>query len=119
MKTDENEKFEEDFEFTHEGDISLGKVIVKELNKRNMSASALAKECGVPVTTLHNWIQGIKPSTSSMKYVKSLANYLNLSLDELFFGIAKKDKSEVIYRGTYSDQGTIYRVTIEKVGTEN
>jgi transcriptional regulator with XRE-family HTH domain len=119
MKSDESEKFEEDFEFTNEGEISLGKVIVKELNKRNMSASSLAKACGVPVTTLHNWIQGIKPSTSSMKYVKTLANYFNLSLDELFFGITKKDKSEIIYRGTYSDQGTIYRVTIEKLGSEN
>ncbi|MEE2743623.1 MAG: helix-turn-helix transcriptional regulator [Bdellovibrionota bacterium] len=119
MKVEDDENFEEEFEFTNEGEISLGKVIVKELNRRNISASSLAKECGVPVTTLHNWIQGIKPSTSSMKYVKSLANYFNMSLDELFFGITKKDKSEVIYRGTYSDQGTVYRVTIEKLGPEN
>ena len=30
---DNNEKFEEEFEFTNEGEISLGKVIAKELQK--------------------------------------------------------------------------------------
>ena len=119
MKKENEEEFEEDFEFTHEGEISLGKVIIKELQKRNMSASSLAKECKVPVTTLHNWMNGIKPSTSSMKYVKALASYFHLSLDELFFGLTKKDKAEIIYRGTYSDQGIVYRVTIEKLGSEN
>ena len=61
------------------------KDILKELiQSKGMTISALAKSTKVSPQTIHNWLSGAEPR--SIKQVKEVAEYFNVSLDYLCFG---------------------------------
>lgn len=53
------------------------------LDQRGMNLSGLAKETGIAVQTLHNWLSGIEPK--SLSQVKIVADYFGVSIDFLCF----------------------------------
>ncbi len=78
------------------------------LARKEMSAAELARSSKVPKATISDWLGGASPK--SLQQLKTVADVLNLSLDELVFGETPKarEKSVIeefteneIYAGKY------------------
>ena len=97
-------------------DLKLKDVLKRELKTRNESIQTVAKACKIPRATLHGWLQGMLPSAKNMHHLKSLADYLGISLTTLLFNL-KDDRSEasILFTSTFVDQDKRYRLTIEKL----
>jgi transcriptional regulator with XRE-family HTH domain len=68
------------------------KTVLRDLIKEEgITVSQLSKKSGVPVQTLHNWLSGMEPR--SLKQVRKVADYLEVSIDYLCFGIKEKQKN--------------------------
>lgn len=65
--------------------------ILKELmDSETITLTALAKETGVPKQTIHNWLCGTEPK--SLDQVRSVAQYFDLSIEELCYGEVENRK---------------------------
>ena len=73
-------------------DIHLARNLKKLLQDNKMTASALSRESGVPVTTLSNWIAGQSPK--NIQQVYQVCQYFGLSIEELIFNV------KPIFKGT-------------------
>ena len=62
--------------------------------ERNLTQKKLASDLGIPLSTVHGWLNGVLPK--SITDLKKIALYLEISIDELCFGeeleISKKEK---------------------------
>lgn len=58
------------------------------MKENKISLSELAKETGTKPTTLHGYIHGIQPQ--SLTIIKQIADFFNLSIDQLIFGERNK-----------------------------
>lgn len=92
-------------------EIMFTKILSKSLNGKNISA--VAREIGMPRNLLHDWSKAKRiPSLSNIDYIKKLADYLGLTLDELLVGGSSR---KVISNVRFSDAGTDYQIMIEKI----
>lgn len=93
----------------------LNKILRQLLDKEGVSLAFLAKKTGIPHQTLHNWAAGVEPR--SLKQVKTVATYLNVSLDYLCFGETKKECSERESFESHRDEinAGIYEVVLKRV----
>ena len=65
------------------------KTILKRLIKeRGVSITHVSKVTKVPLQTLHGWLHGSEPK--NLRQVKSVADYFEVDLDYLCFGIKPK-----------------------------
>jgi transcriptional regulator with XRE-family HTH domain len=77
-----------------EGNSMELKSILKHLIKEEgITISQLSKRTQVPVQTLHNWLNGIEPR--SLKQVRKVSEYFEVSLDYLCFGVGKRTQSGI------------------------
>jgi hypothetical protein len=95
-------------------ELKLSKVLQKELKARKITINAIAKECKIPVSVLHGWINGTLPSAKNLHHIKTLTSYLGLSTDHLLFG-ASSNNRHTLFSSTFMDGNTQYRLIIEKV----
>ena len=70
-----------------------GKMILKEqltylLDQEKISLSFLANETGIPVQTLHNWLNGVAPR--GLNQLKKVSDFFGITIDELCFGTFSK-----------------------------
>lgn len=92
-------------------DIQFTKTLSKALQGKNISQ--VAREIGMPRNMLHDWVKAKRvPSLSNIHFIKNLAEYLGLSLEELLIG---DDEKCIISAISFSDEGREYRVLVEKV----
>jgi transcriptional regulator with XRE-family HTH domain len=59
------------------------------LKKEKLSIHDLSRKVSIPVSTLHGWVNGAAPK--SISEVKKVADFLNLTMDELCFNEKAKD----------------------------
>lgn len=99
--------------------IRLGEALSREIEERDMTVSKLAKECKIPISVLHGWINGTYPSAKNIHHLHSLCQYLDLSLDQLLFGVKSslKDRS-IIFQSIFMDGDNQYKLTVEKISKE-
>lgn len=91
--------------------MKFSEVIKKHLKDKNLSH--VARELGIPKTLLHEWVQANRvPSLKNIKHIKSLADYLSLSLNDLLLG---EDNDRVLNSLTFDDEGKKYRIKIERI----
>jgi len=69
----------------------LDKVLKDLLHKSDITVTQLARRTKVPRQTLDNWVAGQEPR--SLKQVKVVAEYFEVSVDYLCFGQREKDRS--------------------------
>lgn len=87
--------------------------ILKE-NFADKNLSALSRELDIPRSVLQDWIQEKRqPSMKNLTYVKKIADYLGMSLDDLLIGHPPKRK--IISSVTFEDDGKKYQVLIQKI----
>ena len=91
-------------------EIKFTKTLAKALDGKNISQ--IAREIDMPRNLLHDWAKAKRvPSLSNIEYIKKLADYLGLSLDELLVG---DDEKRIISSISFSDEGREYRLIIER-----
>lgn len=96
--------------------IVLSKILRKEAKTRKMPINQLASECHIPASVLHSWVNGTLPSAKNLHHIRKLSHYLEIPIDELLFGISDKgQRRETLFSTTFSDDGTVYRLIVEKI----
>lgn len=70
----------------------LNKQLRRYLERREMSASQLAKKANVPKQSLSGWLAGSNPR--DVRQVKRVADVLGTTVDELMFGSSVAVNSE-------------------------
>jgi transcriptional regulator with XRE-family HTH domain len=107
--------------------LKLGEILKKEMKIKGLTISNLSKECGISRTTIHNWIQGIGPSSNNIPSLVKLCLYFDISLEHLLFGMEfsrrmssdKNDLDGLVYQGTYEDRGELFSIFIKKLKSPN
>ena len=77
--------------------------LLLELNKRNISKAELARAADIPNSTIRSWEKGSQPTID--KVIK-IAEYLNVSIDELCCITAKNRNSKILAAYEAADPGT-------------
>lgn len=70
------------------------------LKDKDMTVAQLSRKTKVPSQTLNNWLAGLEPR--NIGQVKSVAQFFEITIDELVFGDVKK--SYVNTLDQYSDE---------------
>lgn len=66
------------------GEIVLGSQITAFLEQEGITQSGLANRLAINKSTLHNWVNGVSPQ--ALLTLSRIADYFELSIDELCFG---------------------------------
>ncbi len=64
--------------------MQLSKRLRELMRQHDLTVARLSKRTLIPVNTLHNWLSGQPPR--NITQVKSVADFLNVSVDFLVFG---------------------------------
>jgi transcriptional regulator with XRE-family HTH domain len=65
--------------------MELSKILKKLFQERGITITHVAKKTGIAQQTIHNWLSGTEPR--SLTQVKKVADYFDVSVDYLCFGI--------------------------------
>lgn len=86
--------------------------ILKE-NFKDKNLSEVARQLNIPRSVLQDWIQEERePSLKNIEYIRSIAGFLGLSLDELLGG---ESKTKIISSVMFEDEGKKYQVLINRI----
>lgn len=84
--------------------VVLHQILKKLMKDRGTTVRKLAKECGLPVSTLGSYLSG-KKANYNAEHLECLASYFSCSIDYLLFGKTnptldiKNLPTELIYQG--------------------
>lgn len=86
--------------------------ILKE-NFKNKNLSELSRQLEIPRSVLQDWIKDERePSFKNLNYLKSIAEHLGMSLDELLTG---EVQTKMLSSVTFEDEGKRYQILINRV----
>jgi len=96
--------------------VQLDSVLKREIRARGQSINSVSKACGIPLSVLHSWVNGVLPSAKNLHHIHTLSNYLGLPISILLFN-AREDKnlSSVLFSSEFADGDLKYRLLIEKI----
>ncbi len=87
------------------------KILKERLEGENLSA--ISKQLDIPNSLLHDWHSAKRlPSMKNIEAVKRLADYLGLTLEELFIEDTSKN---IITSLSFKDEDKEYRILIERI----
>lgn len=97
--------------------LELHSVIRREMKSRGLTLNALSKATGVPLSSLHGWLEKRPPSGKNLIHVKQLADFFGLSLTALLFNVQEDGDrtAKVLFRSEFIDSERRYRLIIEKI----
>lgn len=93
--------------------MELKSILKALLKEEGISISQLAKRTKVPVQTLHNWLSGVEPR--SLKQVRKVSDYFEVSLDYLCFGVRRENQSDDIESYTEEINAGVFEVVLRRV----
>ena len=97
-------------------EIELKTVLKRELSNRKESMNSIARACGIAPSVLHNWVQGVKPSAKNIHHLRSLSDYLGISISTLLFNEDEVGRSStIIFSSIFKDGPATYKVIVEKM----
>lgn len=97
-----------------EGDeMELKDVLKALLKQEGISISQLAKRTEVPMQTLHNWLQGMEPR--SLKQLRSVADFFEVSMDYLCFGVNKESLHKGLDQYKEEINAGVFEVVLRRV----
>lgn len=92
--------------------MQLKNILKKLIKEHEISVAHLSRKTKVPLQTLHGWLSGNEPK--SIKQVKIVADYFQVDLDYICFGIAhQKDKKVEEYQDEIN--AGVFEVILKKV----
>lgn len=96
--------------------VELQKVLKRELKARNLTINGLARECGIPVSVLHGWINGVLPSAKNLHHIAALAKCFALPVSVLLFNQDElKPNVTTLFNSEFADGEHRYRLSVEKI----
>lgn len=96
--------------------MQLKEVLQRQLKSRNESLNSLSRNCGISLSVLHGWVNGVLPSAKNLHHIQVLADYFGISVSMLLFNIRdEKSNSTVLFNSEFSDGNTRYRLLVEKI----
>ncbi|MBK8201522.1 MAG: helix-turn-helix transcriptional regulator [Bdellovibrionales bacterium] len=99
--------------------IELQQVLKRELKSKHLTINGLARECKIPVSVLHSWIQGVLPSAKNLHHIASLAKFLELPVSVILFDRDEaKPNATVLFNSEFADGEHKYRLSVEKIKKE-
>lgn len=100
--------------------VELQLVLKRELKSRNWTINGLARQCGIPASVLHGWVQGVLPSAKNLHHIGALATCLKMPLALLLFNHRESDgNATMVFTSEFNDGPNRYRFSLEKIGTED
>jgi transcriptional regulator with XRE-family HTH domain len=93
--------------------VELKTVLRKIINEKGLTVAGLSRATKVPVQTLHGWLQGVEPK--SIRQLKTVADYLEVDLDYLCFGIRPKSEASKIERFEDEINAGVFEVVLRRV----
>lgn len=98
--------------------IQIAECIQKECKKRKLTLTKMASLSGVSKSTLHDWgTSGSHPKldSSGLKNLRKLADYLEVSIPQLLFGMNTDSQPHVLFESTFRDGDHKYKLKIERI----
>ena len=92
--------------------MKLEEILKQLIVERGVTISHVAKTTGVAQQTIHNWLSGTEPR--SLKQVKKVADYFDVTLDYLCFGIVQEGKMKIDDYGDEINAG-IFEVVLRRI----
>ncbi len=93
-------------------ELKFSKILAQRLKGKNLSA--LAKDLDMPRAMLHDWVNSKRiPSLNNLEFIIKLADYLNLSLEEILTG--QENEKKIISAITFQDENRQYKMSIERI----
>ena len=90
------------------------KTILKRLIKeRGVSITHVSKVTKVPLQTLHGWLHGSEPK--NLRQVKSVADYFEVDLDYLCFGIKPQGSRSKIEEMSEEINAGVFEVVLRRI----
>jgi len=74
-------------------ELKTSEVLSSLLKSKRLSLSNLAKNTGIPKSTLFNWSQGVSPSNHL--YLKTLAIYFDVQVHFILYGTNEEEQQGV------------------------
>lgn len=102
-----------DHNSTRELDMVLKTILKKLIKDKGISVAHLSRATKVPLQTLHGWLNGSDPK--NLRQVKAVADYLDVDLDYLCFGIKPKSHSPKIEEYEHEIVTGIYEVVLRRI----
>ena len=96
------------------GRMELKDVLKRLLKKDGISITYLSKRTKVPVQTIHNWLNGMEPR--SISQLRKIADYFEVSLDYLCFGIEQKETQKGFEQYKEEINAGVFEVVLRRVG---
>lgn len=92
--------------------MELKKILKDLIQEEGITVARLSKKVGVPTQTLHNWLSGMEPR--SLKQVKKVAEFFEVSIDYICFGITDKQKNKIEDYGDEINAG-VFEVVLRRI----
>lgn len=98
-------------------EIVLGEIIRRELKARGgESVNELSRRVKIPLSTIHGWVTGATlPNARNLHMVKKLADYFEISLSEMLFGVKEEHGGAVLFSSQFQDSERKYRLVVERL----
>jgi transcriptional regulator with XRE-family HTH domain len=90
--------------------MNISKNLSKYLKSEGITLNEFSKRISISASTIHGWLNGIPPK--NLKDVKKVADYFNVSLDELCFEEVKLSQETNI---TLKIGDDTYKIVLKKV----
>lgn len=93
--------------------IKIKTILRKLLYENDMTAAQLARATGIAPQTINNWLGGQEPR--SLTHLKKVADYFEISVDELVYGGFKVKTQEPL--SEYEDEinAGLFEVVLRRV----
>ncbi len=93
--------------------MELKTVLRKLIREKGLTITGLARSTKVPVQTLHGWVNGVEPK--SIRQLKKVADYLDVDLDYLCFGIKPKSENNKLEKFEDEINTGVFEVILRRV----
>lgn len=93
--------------------MELKTVLRKLIREKGLTIAGLSRSTKVPVQTIHGWLHGSEPK--SIRQLKVVADYLQVDLDYLCFGIRFKPEKNKIENFENEINAGIFEVVLRRV----
>lgn len=99
--------------------ILLQSVLKKELKARRLTINGVARDCGIPISVLHAWVNGVLPSAKNLHHIATLAEYLEMPISAILFAQEEKENPQTtLFNSVFKDGKSEYRIVVTKVNKE-
>lgn len=93
--------------------MELKSILKRLIREKGISITHLSRSTKVPLQTLHGWLHGSEPK--SLRQVKVVADYFEVDLDYLCFGIKPKSNKNQLEDFQDEINAGIFEVVLRRI----